>query len=402
MDYPKLRNIDIIPVHFNNKDIICLKDPLKIAPKMLFISPDTLSILRFMDGKHSLRDLQVEYMRNFGNLLFMEDIEKVVSQLDENYLLDNDNFNHYYKKIKEDFLKSDIRKAVFSGESYPEDPFELSFKIEEFFKGELPQSKEGQYVKGIIAPHIDFARGGNCYASAYKEVVKTKPAETFIILGTSHHPSNNLFILTKKDFSTPFGIVKNERGLTDPLIDKIGKELLEDEFIHRFEHTIEFQLIFLQYIMKDIPFTIIPILCGGFEEFIQSGKNVLEDEKFNRFIDVLKELIMKSKKKITIIASADLSHRGMQFGDNFYISPMILEETKFLDLKMLEFVKSGDAFGFYKAITEDKNSRNVCGVPPITTMLALLSGQKGELLDYKQWYDPNGIAMVSFASMIFY
>ncbi len=40
--------------------------------------------------------------------------------------------------------------------------------------------------KAIVAPHIDFHRGGPAYAWAYKSLVESAGADLYILLGTSH------------------------------------------------------------------------------------------------------------------------------------------------------------------------------------------------------------------------
>ena len=92
MDYPKLRPVNIFPVQMSGKYVICLQDPLNISEKSLFLPPALYFIVSHFDGQHSALDIQTEYMRKFGGLLFSEKIQEIIGQLEENLFLEGDRF----------------------------------------------------------------------------------------------------------------------------------------------------------------------------------------------------------------------------------------------------------------------------------------------------------------------
>ena len=94
--------------------------------------------------------------------------------------------------------------------------------------------------RALIAPHIDFNRGGSCFAWAYLPLAQTSPPDLFVVFGTGHS-ARRPFVASRKDFETPLGTLKADRDVIDLLIRYAGQDLLEDEFAHRNEHAIEFQ-----------------------------------------------------------------------------------------------------------------------------------------------------------------
>jgi len=50
-------------------------------------------------------------------------------------------------------------------------------------------------------------------------------------------------------------------------------------------------------------------------------------------------------------------------------------------------------------VAKDGDSRRICGLSPIYTLLRCLPGGSGRLLRYAQWPDPQ--AVVTFASIVF-
>ncbi|HPF69673.1 MAG TPA: AmmeMemoRadiSam system protein B, partial [Candidatus Krumholzibacteria bacterium] len=67
-------------------------------------------------------------------------------------------------------------------------------------------------VAGVIAPHLDYARGAPCYADAYAILDEAPPAERYVILGTNHAGLGRGVVATGKDFLTPLGRVPTDRG----------------------------------------------------------------------------------------------------------------------------------------------------------------------------------------------
>jgi hypothetical protein len=346
-------------------------------------------------------------MRNFGELLYKETLEDIVGKLDEAFFLDNDKFREQFKKTLDDFRNSPVRPAALAGKGYDTSPAKLAEELEGFFSNEegpgLPDRKRRKrnQLKGIIAPHIDLNRGGPCFAWAYKEVAEGCKAKTFIIFGTSHAPTRQPFVLTFKDFETPFGPLKCNRELAGAIQNRVGYDLLEDEFVHRSEHSIEFQAVFLSYLFQgNKNISIVPILCGSFHELTAARANPGSNGRISEFLSAVKQTIDAEGEDVCCIASADLAHVGPRFGDAQQVNDGSLTLLESDDLQMLEFVVGLDAEGFAANIQTDDNRRHICGFPPIYTMLSVMQAKTAKLLRYQQWPDPD--ATVTYASVAFY
>jgi MEMO1 family protein len=400
-EHPKLRNVEILPVSMEGKSAFVLKDPLGIAPQPLLVPSSVLFILSQLNGENTLVDIQAAYMRRFQDLIFREKLEEVISLLDENLFLEGDRFSDTFFRLREDFRGNPVRRPFLAGQGYPLEPQELKNLLDEILQTEPLQDLPKARMKALVAPHIDLQRGRACYGQAYGSLSQYPPPELVILLGTCHAPLEQFFSLTGKDFETPLGRLAARVDLIERLKKSYGPERLGDEWVHRSEHSLEFQALFLSHLFADRPPAIIPILCGSFQPFIDSGKSPQEFDGIRDFIAVLREILLESQE-VTVIAGADLAHQGAQFGDPHPVGSGHMEAIRRADQEMLDSCLQGDAEGFFQVIAREKDARRICGLPPIYLLLNLIGKAAGRLLGYGQWRDPNGQAMVSFAGLGFF
>jgi len=406
VEYPKLRNINLFPVQISGETLLCLQDPQNISEKALFLPPSLYFIVSLFDGQHSILDIQTAYMRKFGELLFSEKIQGVAAQLEENLYLEGDRFQQAWKEKEESFKKASVREAAFAGKSYEKDPEPLKARLEAYLRqaeGNGPAGETGVRLKGVVAPHIDFQRGGLCYAFAHREILEKSSSRCFIIFGTAHAPIKQPFCLTRKDFATPLGKLCADRDLIDAIQSRCPDDLFADEGAHRSEHSIEFQCLFLRYLYPDpIPLRIVPILSGSLQQAIQKGISPMEIKPVRRFIEALRESVSLLKEEVCYVASADLAHMGHQFGDRDGLEEYDLRVLTEEDREMLRHVESMDGEGFFSSISKEADRRRICGLSPIYAMLHVLEAQKGKLMHYGQAYTRETRSVVSFASLAFY
>ena len=407
MENPKLRQqLDAFPHEVSGEQYVCFRDPFNtrnsFVPRAVFDN-----IVYYFDGNHSITDIQEIYTQRFGESDIQEMIKQAIAELDKNLLLDNTRSRDFIKKLKEDFRNSTIRKDAHAGTAYEADKDKLKVQLDGFFTsaegpGMPSELNQANGLKGVIAPHIDLGCGGPCFAWAYKEIAESSDAELFIILGIAHTGTNNLFVLTDKTFETPFGNVETDKSFLNSLQKKNKTDYFEDEFVHRDEHSIGFQAVFLKYLYgQKKNFNIVPILCSSFCEADKNETGDRQTYQFKEFVSSLKETIKESKKKICIIASVDLAHVGSRFGDTELQDDAYLDTLRSDDTDMLKYVENLDAEGFYNSVQKDHNSRKVCGYPAINTMLNIIDASEGKLLKYSQYADETN-STVSFASMSFY
>jgi predicted class III extradiol MEMO1 family dioxygenase len=198
-----------------------------------------------MDGTRSLRDIQASFFRSTGEILPFEHLEKLVEQLDQSHYLNSQHFRSFLENLRAGFRSGSTRAARHAGHAYEESAEALRRQIAGFFAGpdgpgEISSPREATPVRGLVAPHIDFHRGGPTYAHAYKALAEHPGADRFIVFGTCHTPMKERFALTLKHFETPLGIVETDASFVERLAEMSPRDYFADEFSHRGEHSIEF------------------------------------------------------------------------------------------------------------------------------------------------------------------
>jgi len=174
-------------------------------------------------------------------------------------------------------------------------------------------------------------------------------------------------------------------------------DFLSDELIHRDEHSIEFQTIFLQHFFKD--FKILPILCSfNFSDFKDPYR---QNEIFTSFITSVKFVLSEYSGKICFIASVDLAHVGLKYGDPEKPDHIYLAKVEANDREILNALADFNQKKFQNIIKANNDKYNICGYSALTSLLELLPPSKGIILDYNEAVMDENKSSVTFASMIF-
>jgi len=404
-DAPRLRDsIEAVPVDHEGEPYVALRDPAGYTPSVLMLAPALIEVVSLFDGEHSIVDVQGELMRRHGELVTREHLDKLVAALDEHGFLESAAFAARRASIDDAFLSAPSRPATHAGGAYAAEPEALRAAMDGFFTspdgpGPIGPGHGGPAVRGLVAPHIDFHRGGPAYAWAYRELAERGDADLFVIFGTCHAGMADPFALTRKDYDTPLGAARVDREVVEALAARAGQDCFGSELAHRNEHSIEFQAVFLSYLYagrRDI--RIVPVLTSFAHEALARGQRPDDDPRVGRFLDALADLA-GSGRRVAFIAGADLAHVGPRFGDPQPVSQIELATIDREDREMLRAVESGDAEGFFESVRRDGDRRRICGLSPIYTLLRVRAGAKGLLRQYGQWPDPQGV--VSFASVVF-
>jgi AmmeMemoRadiSam system protein B len=407
MDHPKLRRIDAFPVDLSGQEVICLRDPTQLTEDMVFVPREALFVLAHFDGKHSILDIQEAYTRQYSRLLYSDAIKDLIAKLDESLLLDNDRFEAHRQRQIASFRASPVRHAAHAGTAYAADPSALHHQLAGYFADPTgPQATAAlatdPRVQGILAPHIDPRRGGPCFAWAY-EALRQVTADVFVIFGTAHQPTAVPFPLTLKDYETPLGVVETDKAFVRALARRYPTDLLADELAHRSEHSIEFQVLFLQYILgPSRKFRVVPILVGSFHECVTRQINPAEMVHIADFIQALRQVATAHDEAVCYIVGGDLAHVGMKFGDQGGLTAAFLDQVACEDHALLAAAARMDAEGFFQLIAEHHDRRRICGFPPTYMLLSTMPATAGTVLKYDQAIEPATQSMVSYASVVFH
>jgi len=402
-EHPKVRYLEVSPVEIQGQQMACIQDPLKLNEHAMIINPATFFLMSLMDGTRDILDIQADFARHTGQILFRNVVDGLVSQLDEAYLLENERFLHRMNAVRNEFLQEPVRPPRYAGISYPADPEELAATLEKTLNDSEAPSLVPHLDRpplGLIAPHIDFSRGKETYAAAYGAFRSwVEKVDLFVILGTCHRGLDHGFALTRKNYETPLGPAETDRDFVDRLSSRLSSNALEQEYAHRDEHSIEFQAVWLRHILPpNRPLRIVPILCGGLLHCIQRGISPENDPETHEFCEALVDTIAESDGTVCVMAGVDLAHVGPQFGGTERMTPAFLAHLEKRDRATLEFVERIDPEGFYQTIASESDERHICGFTPIYVLLKTTKALKGTILRYQQTVNPQTQSVVSFAA----
>ena len=407
MDRPKLRSLEPLPT---DADRFYLRDPLRVSDSVLLVPKPVLYLLSLMDGERTREDLRAEFLSATGQILPGDQLDQMIHTLDEALFLDNERFAEVQARVVRAFHESDVRPAMHAGMSYPKESKELAALLEGLLRDGAVGSADGEggELEAAVAPHIDLGRGGVCYGSIYRRLARDTKARRFIVLGISHHPLQHAFALTTKDYDTPLGCVRTDRDLVRKLAGSCRTDFLTDEIAHRDEHSVEFQMLFLQHLLGGTSelsarreFTVVPILCASLQPYVQSGKEPYSGSEGRELLDALGG-ILDGRAEDCVIAAVDFAHLGRQFGQEMEVRDEVIREAEAADRRMMQTIVGRDAPGFFRHIAQEKDARNVCGVPAIYGMLRLIGGGRpGRIERYGQAVDRKAHSIVTFAGIGF-
>ncbi|MDZ7697053.1 MAG: AmmeMemoRadiSam system protein B [Deltaproteobacteria bacterium] len=401
-------DLQFFPIQHQGQQLILVKDDLGLVQEGQAVP---LSLYRFMallDGTRSRRELQAEMMRQQGGLLVgTSEVDRLLAHLDTSFLLDSHRYQKARAELVSRFSSQTVRPAVHSGQSYPEDPAELGFRLDDIMgKGASGVPSKGRLIS-LVAPHIDLSVGEKAYASTYQVLKQrrehirrqNKPLRV-IILGTGHQLQQGLFSLTTKDFETPLGVTPTEDEAVHRLAEAGKGITAPDDFVHRSEHSIEFQLIFLQHLLEDIPFTLIPVLCGNLQTGLREYTRSAYQQAAGPFLDCLKTLLNDTEQDTLLVAGVDLSHTGPKFGHDMPASHL-QSEFESHDRALLAHLAEPDADLFWEESRRVEDRFNVCGFSALACLLEILPPCTGETRHYEVWHEEATRSAVSFASVVF-
>lgn len=408
---PLRRDLEIIPAEHEGKTLFVLHDPESISPEGAALSPAGLALASLLDGRLTLQTLREALAREAGATADLGAVAALVKDLAEAKLLETPEVAERRLKILEEFRASPVRPAALKGGGYPGQVLELASFLGSFLRdpkgpGKPLADKPGLKPPpvGLVSPHIDYQRGGPAYAWAYQTLSESPPPDLIVAVGVAHASPNSPWVLTRKDYETPYGPMKASAELYDAVKAELWYDPLEDEWAHRREHSLELQALWLKFLWRDQAPPWLPVLTSSFERF--------SDDRAPSAIETVEGAVQRigqrlaelgRSKRILVLAGVDLAHVGPRFGDEIQLGPEIEKKIESEDRRSLEHALKLEADPFYLSVVSDGHWRKVCGLSALYTSLRwikALGGSPGSLLAYGQAPDPAG-GLVSFASAVF-
>ena len=402
--YPILRNLQFSPIKEGEEQYIVLWDPSGLSKEKLVLPLNYFFIIQHFDGDHSLHEIGALYLKRFGEFLMPGKVEQLVGDLEAKLFLEGDRTEGAKAQARHAYREAAVRPAGFAGKSYEADRGQLKKQIDGFFSSKegpdfKPSANKGKLIKGLVVPTYELRQAGPIYAWAYKELQEAQQPDVLVIIGTAHAGLEGLFALTDKDFETPLGIVPVDRAIMDRL-KALVPEYFEEDMAHLSEHSIEFQLPFVQTntgASAAIP--IVPIL-SSFSAMSLSDPSVRASVE--RLLAALREAISASGKTVCIIAAGELAHLGMRYGDSAPPTDFSFHRAMQYDLEMLKHVEDLKAEEFAGYIQKEKDQRRISGFSPIYCLLRLIEAERGQVLRYDRGITDQYNSTVTYASMAFF
>ena len=390
--------------------LLVLRDTQGIASGHVALPAALGAVLARFDGRHTCREIAADVGRELDEEVPTDLVVHLAIELDRALLLQGPRFEDARREVENEFVTSSVRPASHAGGAYHADPAKLSRYLDDDCLGRAaPESKgtstsNGNLV-GLVAPHIDPWRGAVGYGAAYRHLRERLAPEvdTFIVFGTSHAPMRRPFALCRKDFATPLGALPADLAAIDELAESCDFDPYEDVLNHKREHSIEFQTVFLRHLLGERKATVVPILAG-LGEAQASGREPADDRRVTRFYDGVRALIASRPGRVVVVAGADLAHVGPRFGDAQPHDASARRELEARDRDSIDRALEGGASSFFQHVADDLETRRVCGLGPIYSLLRSLDGSASgsELLHYEQTIDADDGSIVSHAALGFH
>jgi AmmeMemoRadiSam system protein B len=340
---------------------------------------------------------------DIGEDVPVDAIVRIASQLEDALYCHGPRFQQALTRAHREFADADVRPASHAGGAYAAAPRELRAYLDERCLAAAKRKEKGRML-GLIAPHIDPWRGALGYGHAYGALRTALPdeADTFVLFGTSHAPMREPFALCRKAFHTPLGPVPADLDAIDKLASAAAFDPYADQFNHKREHSLEFQVVFLKHLLGERDARIVPVLAG-LGEHQSRGTDPRRDPSVVRFLDAVKDLVHARRGRVVVIAGADLAHVGPRFGDARGYDEGQRRSLETADRASLERAASLETSAFWEDVAKDLDTRRVCGLAPIYSLLhALPGGLEGRTLHYEQTVDDGDGSIVSHAAVGFF
>lgn len=251
-----------------------------------------------------------------------------------------------------------VRQPAVAGKFYSSDPV----RLREELSGMMPQG-HAEKVVGIVAPHAGYVYSGKAAGQVYAQI---EVPDTVLVLGPNHTGAGTAASLAPSgQWLTPLGPVPVQ-GLLSELILKHAPMVREDAAAHRFEHSLEVQLPFLQHRNARVSLAALCLALRDFDSISRCGEGIAA-------------AISEFGAEVLIVASSDMTH---------YESAA---SAKAKDDLALERIAGMDPEGLFRVCREKEIT--MCGVVPTCVMLVAakaMGATSSRLVCYTNSGEVNG------------
>ena len=246
--------------------------------------------------------------------------------------------------------------------------------------GEELKTREESFkqVFGLVAPHAGHIYSGQVAAYPYALIKDLPEWTTYVIISPNHTGRGKPVAISREDWKTPLGVVKNDRELGDAI--KRNSNISDfDEEAHMFEHSAEVQLPFLQTLFTEVRAVEICMGIQNYDSAVDIGQAVFQAAK-------------DTKRQVVVIASSDFTH---------YESAELAKRNDEQAIKLITEMKARE---FVDLVHHENMS--LCGYAPIAAAMTYVQKHdaKATLLKYANSGDATGDydSVVGYAGIVFW
>ena len=263
------------------------------------------------------------------------------------------------------------REPAVAHQFYPGDPATLRSTLERL----IPPTTTKQKALAVVSPHAGYIYSGSVAGETFAAV---EIPQDIVLLGPNHHGYGApVSLMHTGSWNMPLGEIQINTVLAQTLLAQT--DLIQpDTLAHRFEHSLEVQVPFLQYFRPDLTLTPMVISHLSFKSCRIVG-------------EALAAAIEQYGKPVLIVASSDMTHYESR------------ESATAKDSLAMQRIKALDPEGLYNTVQGNRIS--MCGVMPTTIALIAalhLGATRARLIRYTDSGEASGDTsqVVGYAGLV--
>jgi len=189
------------------------------------------------------------------------------------------------------------RQACRAGMFYPRTKAECIAELAKYIPEQIPDLTMPDLIAGIV-PHAGWFYSGATAGKVYRALQQKSKPKTIVLFGAVHTADvDQASIWPKGKWQTPLGEIEVDADLAEKILALDSNLLESNERGHLYEHSLEVQVPFIQYLFPNTK--IVPILVEPCSAASKIGEAVAQVAK---------------PPDVIAIASSDMTHYGERFG----------------------------------------------------------------------------------------
>ena len=237
-----------------------------------------------------------------------------------------------------------MRQPAVAGRFYPGSAEALTLAVKELMP--TGQSSHKQKALAVVSPHAGYVYSGALAAETFCSV---EIPETVIIIGPNHRGQGAPIALSTTTWDMPLGKVPIDMEICNRILAH-SPHIRVDELAHKYEHSLEVQVPFLQTLQKKL--TIVPLVVSH-----------ISYPLCEEVASALSKAIIGSARDILVVASSDMNHYEPR------------KNTEKKDRLALQCLEQMNPYDLYHTVIDNRIS--MCGFIPAVIALLVAKAQGG-------------------------